>query len=303
MKRVVSVSLGSSARDHATEIELLGQPLRLERVGVDGDLGRYRRTFLELDGQVDAFGVGGADLGITVDGRHHPLHSVLRLVRGVQTPLVDGEGVRRVVERRIVQRLERRLTLPEPRRVLIGSAAARWDMALSFRDAGYEGIYGDLAFGLGVPVALRSLDAVRRFSSVLMPVVGRLPFRWIYPVGPDQDRIVPRYGAWYDEATVLADDWHYLKKHLPDRLDGKVVVTNTTTAADVRLLRERGAAWLCTVTPRLGGRSFGTNVIEAALVAVAGAGRPLTPDEIEALGALEDLEPAILDLRGGDALP
>jgi hypothetical protein len=36
-----------------------------------------------------------------------------------------------------------------------------------------------------------------------------------------------------------------------------------------------------TTTPRLEGRSFGTNVMEAALVALAGKGRPLTEAEIK----------------------
>ena len=299
MKRVVSVSLGSSKRDHVAETSLLGTAIRLERIGTDGDLAKYRQAFLDLDGEVDAFGLGGADLGVTVDGRHYPLHSVLRLVRGVRTPIVDGEGVRRLVEGRIAQTLETRLPLPEPRRVLIASGAARYDMAQSFRSAGFDALYGDLAFALGVPVALHSLGALRVLARILMPIVGRMPFRFVYPVGEDQDRIVPRYGRWYDWATVLADDWHFLKKHLPDRLDGKVVVTNTTTEADIELLRARGAAWLCTSTPRLGGRTFGTNVIEAALVAIAGRGRTLSDEELRQMVSPEDLEPTVMDLRVG----
>ena len=55
---------------------------------------------------------------------------------------------------------------------------------------------------------------------------------------------------------------------MPDDLTGKIVVTNTTTAKNVEELRERNLHILVTVTPRLEGRSFGTNVMEATLLAL-----------------------------------
>ncbi len=66
MKRAVSISLGSSTRDKAVEIDLLGERARIERIGTDGDMRRAQRLYAELDGQVDAFGIGGTDLGVLV---------------------------------------------------------------------------------------------------------------------------------------------------------------------------------------------------------------------------------------------
>jgi hypothetical protein len=51
--------------------------------------------------------------------------------------------------------------------------------------------------------------------------------------------------------------------NLPDELDGKIVITNTTTARNVEELQKRNLHILVTTTPRLEGRSFGTNVMEA----------------------------------------
>jgi hypothetical protein len=75
---------------------------------------------------------------------------------------------------------------------------------------------------------------------------------------------------------------------MPADLDGKTILTNTTTEGDVEAFRAAGVRYLVTTTPRLEGRSFGTNMIEAALVAVADKGRPLTPIELE--GMIERLE-------------
>ena len=84
MKRAVSVSIGSSTRDKVVEIDLLGERVRLERIGTDGDMEKAAELFRQLDGKVDAFGVGGADLGCMVDGRWYPLYSVDKMVRSIE---------------------------------------------------------------------------------------------------------------------------------------------------------------------------------------------------------------------------
>ena len=84
MKRVVSVSLGDSRRDHVVELELLGHRVRLERRGVDGDLRAMRSLLAELDGMVDAIGIGGTDLGLRVAGRWYPIHEIANIAKVVQ---------------------------------------------------------------------------------------------------------------------------------------------------------------------------------------------------------------------------
>lgn len=55
---------------------------------------------------------------------------------------------------------------------------------------------------------------------------------------------------------------------MPDDLTGKIIVTNTTTEKNVEELRKHNLHILVTSTPRLEGRSFGTNVMEATLLAL-----------------------------------
>jgi len=81
-------------------------------------------------------------------------------------------------------------------------------------------------------------------------------------------------------------------------MSGKTVITNTTTADNVELLRQRGVRLVITTTPRYEGRSFGTNMMEAALTAYAGKGRPLTDDELNALIDELDLRPSVEVLNG-----
>src|SRR5512135_806197 len=99
MKRAVSIGIGSSKRDKAVEVTLLGEKVSIERLGTDGDMEAAALRYKELDGKVDAFGVGGADLGLMVDNKWYPLYSVRPMVRFVKvTPIVDGVGLKNTLE-------------------------------------------------------------------------------------------------------------------------------------------------------------------------------------------------------------
>ena len=61
--------------------------------------------------------------------------------------------------------------------------------------------------------------------------------------------------------------------------------------------RKAGVKYLLTTTPVLDGRSFGTNMMEAALVAVSGKNRPLTWDELSEMIAKLGFEPQLQELN------
>jgi hypothetical protein len=84
---------------------------------------------------------------------------------------------------------------------------------------------------------------------------------------------------------------------MPDNMQGKVVVTNTTTPADTELFRRCGVKYLVTTTPVLEGRSFGTNMMESALVAVSGKGRALTDEEYRLLLDQLGFTPSLQELN------
>jgi hypothetical protein len=211
----------------------------------------------------------------------------LKLVAGIkQTPFVDGGGLKLTLERGIAQFIEQEIGDDvQPKRALITMGVDRYGSALSFDEAGYEIIFGDLGFGLGIPIPIRSLRGLHTVGRILMPIVGRMPLEFLY------------LGKWYAWATVICGDCLYVKQHMPDRLDGKVIATNTTTPADVEAFRQRGVRYLVTATPRLEDRSFGTNMMEAAMVAVAGKGRPLTTAELEEMLERLDLKPTLQRLN------
>ena len=58
MKEVVSVSLGSSTRNHRIRIRVCGEMVRIVRIGTDGDIRKAKNWIRRLDGRADAIGLG-----------------------------------------------------------------------------------------------------------------------------------------------------------------------------------------------------------------------------------------------------
>ena len=59
MKHVVSISLGSSTRDHSVRKKLLGEEFLIERIGVDGNYDKFMGLIREYDGKAVVIGIVG----------------------------------------------------------------------------------------------------------------------------------------------------------------------------------------------------------------------------------------------------
>jgi hypothetical protein len=300
VKHIVSVSLGSSKRDKRSEVLIAGEPFLIERVGTDGDLKRFQQLFAELDGKVDALGVGGADLYIWVGDLRYTFRSIQRLVSvATKTPVVDGSGLKNTLEREALRWIQGHRVIDFSRStVLLVAAVDRFGMAQELAQLAQRVIYGDLVFAVGLPIPIRSYRTVEFLGRLLLPIITRLPFQWFYPTGEKQEKRTPRAEHLFQEADVIAGDWHYIHRYMPDRIPDKTVVTNTVRKADIEFLRAAGAARVITTTPVIEGESFATNVMEGVIVALTGR-RPetLTPDDYRAALCQLNWSPSVIELQ------
>jgi len=272
MKHVVSVSLGSSQRDRSVETSFAGVPFRVDRLGTDGDVGKAEDLIADRDGKVDAIGLGGLDRYLVAGKRRYELRDAARMARNAkQTPVVDGGGIKRVLEPLLLRRLVDEGVLEvEGKRVLLMSAVDRPGMAETFPALGAKVVYGDLVYAVGVPIGLTSLRQVAVLAAMFLPVLRRLPISVLYPTGKRQESTKTKYPGYFEEADIVAGDFQFIRRYMPEDMQGKVVVTNTTRKGDVEELGKRGVAKLITMTPSFSGESFGANVMEGVLVALAG---------------------------------
>lgn len=299
MKHVVGISLGSASRNHTVTVNLMDTECKIERIATNGDLKAMITFIEENDGKVDAFGLGGMDLYLYAVDRRYEIRDAQKVVRAAkQTPIVDGSGLKNTLERRVLKQLSQTTDiLSNNPTVLLMSAMDRIGMAESFEEAGCRMIYGDFPFALKIPVPMYSLRTVARAARLLVPIIRLLPFSMIYPTGKQQEINRPRFVRFFEEADIIAGDFHFIRRNMPAELPGKTIITNTVTRDDLTFLKERKVKRLVTTTPELDGRSFGTNVIEALLVCLSGSKKELSPDEYDSMLGVLNLEPRIAELN------
>ena len=270
---VGSISLGSSSRDKMVRVRIEDINALLFRKGTDGDFRLAGDMIEELDGLLDAIGLGGIDLYIRVGDEVFEIEDALYLKnRASKSLVVDGSRIKNTLEREVIRELTQRGIISPPMKVLMVSAVDRWGMAETFWELGYRCLFGDLIFSFGINRPISSLDELKKLGSYVLKYAVKLPFELLYPVGEKQKERKPYTGplsVYYEVADIIAGDFHYVIKYMPPKLPGKVIITNTLTQQDAKDLKARGVKMIITTTPKLGGRSFGTNLLEGLISSIA----------------------------------
>lgn len=287
MKRIVSISLGSSARDYRFTTTILGQHIEVERIGADGDTTRAAELIRAYDGKVDAIGLGGLTPVFRVGPARYPHHEALAIAtQARRTPVVDGGVLKNTLERWAVAQAARRVPgLFRYKRVLITSGIERYQLAAAISQYEPELRFADpiVQIGLARLPLPRSLEQLEHYAATALPIFALLPYRFLHPVALGQeghDARAERLFAWAD---LIAGDFAYIRRFAPASLAGKAIITDDPTPQEIEDLRARGVTTLVTMTPPLSAeRPFvATDVLEAIVAAIQETGGQ--PGEAEAL--------------------
>lgn len=277
MKRVVSVSLGSPKGDKKVTATLMGEEFEISRVGTNGDMAKFAELVRELDGNVDAIGLGGIDLYLyAAGGKRYTIRDAAKLAKNAKiSPVVDGSGIKNTLERETVEWLQKKKIVDfTDKKVLVVCGVDRFGMAESISKLAKSTIFGDLMFNVGIPIPIRSYATLNIVARTLLPIVCALPFQWIYPTGEKQEKITPKHENYFRWADVIAGDYKIIGRFMPPpesgALAGKTIITNTLTPADMENLKARGVSRVITYTIEVDGRTFATNVFEGVVVALSG---------------------------------
>ncbi|MBI5148283.1 quinate 5-dehydrogenase [Candidatus Pacearchaeota archaeon] len=273
MKNILSVSFGSSTRDKKVELEIGGEQFVIERKGTDGNKARARVTYMKYDGIIDAFGIGGTDLYFCIENRLYKLKDTARLIENVRrSVIVDGVGIKITREAEMPEFLEKQGIKIKGKKAFVPCAVDRYPLAKSLSKVA-DCTFGDLMTTLGIPIAVKDLRVIKGLAYTLLPFITKLPIEYFYPLGEKQEKNTPKYERYFKDAEIIASDFHFIRRYAPKDLEGKLIITNTTTEKDIQFLKERGVSIVATSTPVIDGRTFGTNVLEAVVCSLLGRKR------------------------------
>ncbi|HWQ12434.1 MAG TPA: serine carboxypeptidase [Roseiflexaceae bacterium] len=312
MKRIVSISLGSAQRDYAFTTNVLGQRIEVRRIGTNGDPAVARALIRDLDGTVDAIGLGGLTPVFRVGTARYPHHEAIRIAAAAQrTPAVAGGLIKNTLDRWCVQEANRASRgLFNYRRILVTSGIDRYALAQAL--AGYEAelrfadpiVHSGLQF-LPLPRSIAQLDL---YAATTLPVTALLPYRVLHPVALGQEGHDPRGEQHFRWADVLAGDFAYIRRFAPRDLRDKTLVTDDPSPAEIAELRERGVATLVTLSPKLVGEDgqehyVSSDVLEGIAVALLECGP--SPSEGDIINFIDEANwgPEVLRLNEADVKP
>jgi predicted amino acid dehydrogenase len=287
MKRIVSISLGASARDYRFSTTILGQHIEVQRIGTDGDTAKATALIRSFDGTVDAIGLGGLTPVFRVGAARYPHQEALHIAaQARRTPVVDGGVLKATLERWAVAqaaradasmfRYQRILLTSGIERYQLASALAQYDSQIRCAD---PWVHSGLSF-LPVP---RSLEQLELYAATTLPILALLPYRFLHPVARGREERDDRAAALFEWASVIAGDFAFIRRFAPQHLQGKTIITDDPTPAEIEDLRARGVTTLITMTPPLSAeRPFvATDVLEAIVTAITESSRQ--PGEAETL--------------------
>ncbi|MCG8352931.1 MAG: serine carboxypeptidase [Chloroflexales bacterium] len=283
MKRIVSISLGSSQRDYQFTTTVLGQHVSVQRIGANGSVARAAALVREHDGHVDALGLGGLTPVFRVGTARYPHKEAMSIAQQAQrTPVVDGGIIKSTLERWTVKRANDQVPgIFRYRRILLASGIERYQLAQALSQ--YEGDlrFADplVHFGLSFLPVPRSLEQLELYAATTLPITALLPYRVLHPIGLGQEGHDHRAEQLFAWADVLAGDFAYIRRFAPADLKNKTIVTDDPSLAEIEDLRRRGVTTLVTMTPPLSEEHpfVSADVLEAIVAAVQETGAQ--PDE------------------------
>lgn len=269
-KKIISLSLGSSLRDKSVTIEQGRHIFHLCRKGFDGNMRELMSAIEACPEDVDVITLGGIDIRLVLLRKSYIFRDAARLLHVAGNRIVvDGEMFKEWAEPEFFRQLLRQGVISADSKVLFPLVSNRLFLAQAMREAGIrEMVFGDLIYDIGMPVfPIRSIESYNLIGCILGPFITALPFSWVYPTGEKQEVEISKRPDLFEEADLIAGDFHNIRKFLIADLHGKTILTNTVTADDVELMQRRGLKFLITFSPNQEGRTFGANMIEGVVAA------------------------------------
>ena len=268
MRKVVTVSLGSSEQDFEFKTAFLGQQFSVRRLGADMDTGKAWELMRREQARADAIGLGEISDHYNVGARTITHNETRRLTKVVtRVPVTTGATLRRLLQVRAVRHVQKELgNYFNNNLVLFLSGIRNYDMAVAMSDYTRNLSFADSVFQTGAPALLGSLEQLELYAKGKELVLSGKPGEILEAalVGFKTQRIASAVAKSHVIVGTFAE---FKAVASGSNLSGKTLITSAVDDERLAFFKDRNVNLVVDVSPKLFERVVGINTIEAMILA------------------------------------
>jgi predicted amino acid dehydrogenase len=300
MKKVVSVTMGSSKKDFSFETDFLGQRFKVQRLGADKDSKKAWELLRRQQANADAIGLGEvADhchVGTTTIVNRET-QKLLKVVTRV--PVTTGAKLRRLLQVRAVRHVQKELgSYFNNNLVLFLSGMRNYEIAVALSDYTQNLSFADPVFQAGSPVLLGSLAQLELYAKGNEMVSGQKPWRMLEKslASLKNMRVANAVG----KAHVIVGNYDEIRAvGSLANLHGKTLITSAVDDEQLTFYKQCKVNLVIDVSPKLFDRVVGISTLEAMILAkLERSADELADEEFEEIIDELDLKPRLLHPTG-----
>ena len=268
MKKVITVTLGSSKKDFEFKTRFLGQEFSVQRLGADRDSSKAWELMRRQQANADAIA-----LSDTVDHYHVGLRTVVnkesqRLMQVVtRVPVTTGASLRRLLQVRAVRHVQKELGhYFNNNLVLFLSGMRNYDMAVALSEYTRNLSFADPVFHAGSPLLLTSLEQLEIYAKGKELIPDIVPGEFLKSVLKTvKNKIVANAVA---RSHVIVGTFREIQAVAAGgNLEGKTLITSAIDDEALAFFTKHKVNLVVDVSPKLFDRVVGISTITAMILA------------------------------------
>jgi predicted amino acid dehydrogenase len=268
MKKVITVTLGSSKKDFEFKTRFLGQEFSVQRLGADRDSSKAWELMRRQQANADAIA-----LSDTVDHYHVGLRTVVnkesqRLMQVVtRVPVTTGASLRRLLQVRAVRHVQKELGhYFNNNLVLFLSGMRNYDMAVALSEYTRNLSFADPVFHAGSPLLLSSLEQLELYAKGKELIPDIVPGEFLKSVLKTvKNKIVANAVA---RSHVIVGTFREIQAVAAGgNLEGKTLITSAIDDDALAFFTKHKVNLVVDVSPKLFDKVVGISTITAMILA------------------------------------
>lgn len=300
MKKVITVTLGSSKKDFEFKTRFLGQEFSVQRLGADRDSSKAWELMRRQQANADAIA-----LSDTVDHYHVGLRTVVnkesqRLMQVVtRVPVTTGASLRRLLQVRAVRHVQKELGhYFNNNLVLFLSGMRNYDMAVALSEYTRNLSFADPVFHAGSPLLLTSLEQLEIYAKGKELIPDIVPGEFLKSVlRTVKNKIVANAVA---KSHVIVGTFREIQAVAAGgNLEGKTLITSAIDDEALAFFTKHKVNLVVDVSPKLFDKVVGISTITAMILASMGKPESEVSDhDFEEIINELDIKPRLLHPTG-----